>query len=91
MDLCARVVFERWSDDARVAIALNFASDTIEIRPKLTNGSWRRVLDSSHIDWRGPGGSLPDELDGGDGATIELPAHGAAIYEWIEPPETASE
>lgn len=47
----------RWSGSEEVIVLLCFASSVIGMVPKVSEGSWRKLVDSSDREWLGPGGS----------------------------------
>jgi maltooligosyltrehalose trehalohydrolase len=53
-----------------IAALFNFATQTAALQPSLTGGVWNKVLDSSGLDWLGPGSAVPETLTAGNSITL---------------------
>lgn len=76
----ARLVMERWRDEARAAIFYNFAESPASISHALPAGTWRKQLDSSEEKWNGPRGTAPDSIRAAQQVTFDLPARSFAVF-----------
>jgi maltooligosyltrehalose trehalohydrolase len=56
--LCLR----RWHSGGEVVVILCFAPVAVVAAPRLSSGNWRKLLDSSHQRWHGPGNELPNTV-----------------------------
>jgi maltooligosyltrehalose trehalohydrolase len=54
---------ERWEKKDRVFCILNFNTDDVKLRLPLPEGKWKKIVDSSDVNWKGPGTLLPLETE----------------------------
>jgi maltooligosyltrehalose trehalohydrolase len=63
-----------------VAMVYGFSPDPQAVTLRLPPGRWRKRLSSRSPCWAGPGDELPDEIQGGSAATVNLPGATALLY-----------
>jgi maltooligosyltrehalose trehalohydrolase len=51
------LLIERWHNDQRVFCAMNFSPNKQMVTTPSSDHSWNKLIDSSDVDWKGPGGS----------------------------------
>jgi hypothetical protein len=51
-------VMRRWSFNGEIVVIFHFGEQRITIDVPLTGGQWTRRLDSSAVEWNGPGTSV---------------------------------
>ena len=61
----------RWAGSEEAILFLNFAPTVETVTPSVTEGRWRKLIDSSDPEWLGPGGG-PEIWDSGEGCSIQL-------------------
>jgi maltooligosyltrehalose trehalohydrolase len=64
---------------------LNISPEPARFKLTLPPGTWKKLLDSTDVIWRGAGSQLPDIMPTERGATVsqqtlEIPPHGVVIY-----------
>jgi maltooligosyltrehalose trehalohydrolase len=75
-----KVIFmRRWYHKSHVFITMNFNDKDMEIHLSPPDGVWKKVLDSSQIEWMGPGTELPQSLNEPQRAIIK--AFSCALYD----------
>jgi maltooligosyltrehalose trehalohydrolase len=75
LDICGledkKVLFmKRWKDGNKIFLVFNFNNVDISLTASLTEGVWKKILDSSDSIWNGPGTFLPEEITHGNEITI---------------------
>ncbi len=74
------VVARRWQGDSAVFWLCNLDGAPKRFSAPLPEGGWIKVLDSRDKMWGGPGGTLPDRLDGAAGADLSIGGYGFALF-----------
>ena len=57
------IVIQRWNENSRVVIILNFNSEMSSLALPFPPGLWRKQLDSVDEQWGGKGSTVPERLD----------------------------
>ena len=72
-------------DEARKMLAVVFQFGHVETASdlKLPDGSWTLRLNSADRPWRGPGNSVPQEIQAGDSLKIKLAARSFVVFEHL--------
>ncbi len=70
----------RWKDEdeSHVFFIFNLNKADIKLTPSLPEGRWKKILDSSHRMWNGPGTLLPEKISPGE--EITLRGHSFVVY-----------
>ncbi len=72
---------QRWCDDNRMVVWMNFAADPATVAAAPGAGAWRRLLDAAEPAWGGDGSNLPAQLaDGTTPNPLTLPPYAVVIY-----------
>ena len=71
---------ERWCSEDRALMVANLGAADNFVAVSITQRHWRKVFDSAKPQWRGSGGALPDELDGGNDCQFSIAAHSVVLY-----------
>jgi hypothetical protein len=58
----------------------NLGAAENSVAVSITQRHWRKAFDSAAPQWRGSGGVLPDELDGGNDCQFSIGAHSVVLY-----------
>ncbi len=66
------VLLHRESNFDRSIVLFNFARKEAKLSVEISQGSWRKLLDSSEVRWRGGGASAPESLTGGSSAKVSI-------------------
>lgn len=75
-----RILFmRRWKNDSHVFCIFNFNREDTKFSTSLPEENWRKLLDSSDFDWKGPGSLLPESISGGE-EVLSLRRHSFVIY-----------
>jgi len=74
--LCLR----RWNSGDEAIVFLCFSASAVTATPRLPEGRWRKILDSSEQRWLGPGEPLPEWISGG-AAPIRFNPHSVTVYQ----------
>jgi len=77
---CHTLLVERWDGDDEVLVGLNFSGRPAQLRTKLRDGTWGRVLDSAAAEWLGPGTPTAPELVVEGEAILTFAAHSVAVF-----------
>lgn len=80
------ISMRRWHEQSEIYCVMNFNHDEVSLHDERPPGKWLKILDSSAEEWMGPGASLPNELQEGQGARI-LPTS-IALYQKENPAQT---
>lgn len=64
-----------------LAIIFNFGTESAAVQPSLPGGSWNKVLDSSDLEWLGPGTNVPGTLTADDRTSLTLAPRSAVLFE----------
>jgi maltooligosyltrehalose trehalohydrolase len=70
----------RWSENSEVSALFNFGDAGATVTVELTEGRWRKVLDSADERWQGGGTSTPDMLHSRGESTLMLSAMSFALF-----------
>jgi maltooligosyltrehalose trehalohydrolase len=75
----------RWYQHHQILCLLNISSEVSQFRITLPPGTWKKLLDSTEVNWGGTGSHLPDIMPTERGATVsqqslELSPHGVVVY-----------
>ena len=57
------IVIQRWNENSRVVIVLNFNPEMSSLALPFPPGSWRKQLDSADEQWDGKESTVPERLD----------------------------
>jgi maltooligosyltrehalose trehalohydrolase len=71
---------ERWCREHSALMIANVGAAENSVALPIAQRHWRKVLDSAASKWRGAGGALPDDLDGGKDCSFTIGAHSVALY-----------
>lgn len=71
---------QRWAEGVRVVVLFHFGAGEETIRADLPSGLWHKELDSADQRWRGPGGSLPQQIESSGHASLTVMPHSAAVF-----------
>ena len=71
---------ERWRSEHRALMIANLGAVENSVALSLAQRHWRKIFDSAAPKWRGSGGALPDELDGGNVCQFTIGDHSVALY-----------
>ncbi|MCT7979117.1 malto-oligosyltrehalose trehalohydrolase [Laspinema olomoucense] len=69
----------RWTENSQVFYVINFSTNSVSFEPKIPEGNWQKVLDSSEESWKGPGSSLPQGIE--PQQSLSIPPLTVAVYE----------
>lgn len=72
------LLMRRWKDESSVFFIFNFDNADVRLTVPLTEGIWRKILDSSENIWNGPGTVLSERLTQGKETTVR--SHSLALY-----------
>lgn len=61
--------FRRWTETNAVVCLFSFSNIQQDVPLPLPGGGWERVLESSALEWRGPGEETPERIEAGDGGS----------------------
>jgi maltooligosyltrehalose trehalohydrolase len=75
----------RWQQTHQVLCLLNISPESAQFKLTLPPGTWKKLLDSTDVIWRGAGSQLPDIMPTERGATVSqqtlnISPHGVVIY-----------
>jgi maltooligosyltrehalose trehalohydrolase len=68
----------RWKDESNAFIIFNFDNADVRLTAPLTEGIWKKIVDSSEDMWNGPGTFLPERLTQGEEMTVR--SNSLALY-----------
>jgi maltooligosyltrehalose trehalohydrolase len=54
------------------ALVLHFGSERKQVRLSLPEGAWKKRLDSAEERWKGPGSSIPDEIEAREKSHVDM-------------------
>jgi maltooligosyltrehalose trehalohydrolase len=74
------LLVRRWRDEDEVLVVLCFAESDGRVRLPAAAGLWRKLLDSAEAAWRGPGSTLPEQLESPGAVDLLLRSRSAAVY-----------
>ncbi|MGD2245856.1 MAG: malto-oligosyltrehalose trehalohydrolase [Candidatus Aminicenantes bacterium] len=69
----------RWHQKSQIVILMNFNQNDTHMGLTFSTGRWRKVLESSHQKWMGPGESLPEIVE--NSCQLTLRTLSFALYE----------
>jgi len=72
------LLIKRWKGESEVFCIFNYNNYDANIIIPLTNGIWKKILDSSDEIWKGMGTLLPEIINQGDEVTVK--GHSLALY-----------
>lgn len=76
-----RILFVRyWSGRGDAAVLLNFGCQASSTELPFPEGRWTKRFDSAEAQWGGPGSRLPDQLDSGGEARLDVAGESASLY-----------
>jgi maltooligosyltrehalose trehalohydrolase len=64
-----------------LATLFHFGDSRAQLQASLPPGPWSKRVDSADLEWLGPGGSAPSELNAGAGYRITLPPRSFVVFE----------
>ena len=65
------ILMRRWHRNSHVFCILNFDSKEVTLDPRLPEGDWEKILDSSETQWLGPGTTLPTLIRSGQRLSVQ--------------------
>jgi len=69
---------QRWKKQDRVFCIFNFNTTDVKLRLAFPEGTWEKIVDSSDVNWTGPGSFLPSEID--RGSDMNFRGHSFAVF-----------
>jgi hypothetical protein len=69
-----------WSDDEQLFACFNFGKNPAHVSLALPPDVWKKVLNSCHHRWAGPGSSLPDCLPSAGNQSVRIKPFSFALY-----------
>ncbi|MCP4650667.1 MAG: malto-oligosyltrehalose trehalohydrolase [PVC group bacterium] len=79
-DKTAKIVFvRRWHVRHELSLIMNFSQEEVSFNPQISEGKWKKLIDSSDLKWMGKGALLPDNIM--NSQKVKMPAWGFALYE----------
>jgi maltooligosyltrehalose trehalohydrolase len=73
------IMIERWRDQSRMALIMSFDKIEKTARLDLSDGRWKKIIDSAEQRWFGPGSALPQVVERKQQAQISPQSF--ALYE----------
>jgi maltooligosyltrehalose trehalohydrolase len=70
----------RWSDEQQAAAAFHFGKQEESLSLPLSEGIWRKQLDSADTTWSGPGSTVPLEILSGGEVSLRLSPESFALF-----------
>jgi maltooligosyltrehalose trehalohydrolase len=70
----------RWSDTEDVCIVFHAGEAPVSAPVPLPAGRWEKRLDSSEVEWGGPGSTLPGTIDSEGERLMELPPYAFVVF-----------
>jgi maltooligosyltrehalose trehalohydrolase len=70
----------RWSDEQQAAAAFHFGKQEKSLSLPLSEGIWRKQLDSADTTWSGPGSTVPLEILSGGKVYLRLSPESFALF-----------
>jgi len=75
------LLVRRWYEKDSVFCFFNFNENMVTVNVILSEGRWKRILDSSAEEWGGAGASMEQDIvSNGSGTDIRLNPHSLALY-----------
>jgi len=69
----------RWHEQNQIFCVMNFNQEEVTFAANIPNGQWKKILDSSNLQWLGTGSQLPEILEAGKQLVINPQSF--AIYQ----------
>jgi maltooligosyltrehalose trehalohydrolase len=79
--MCVR----RWQGDSEVLAVFNFAEEQASVELHIPASHWRKLLDSAHGRWEGPGSGLPEAIDSDRQLALTLAPTAVALFTKEDP------
>lgn len=76
------IAVRRQSEKSRVVTLFNFSDRPQTGSFSMSDGNWKKILDSSDIQWKGPGSTLPENLT--SSSELTLPPLSFSLYQLNE-------
>jgi maltooligosyltrehalose trehalohydrolase len=76
-----RVGLIRRRREEEICVVFHAGAEPVSARVPLPAGRWRKRLDSAEPQWGGPGSRLPDWIDSGGEAVMELPPYAFLVWD----------
>ncbi|MBI5186569.1 MAG: DUF3459 domain-containing protein [Nitrospinae bacterium] len=73
------LLMTRWNERSRLFCAFNFNEADIKVTTSPSEGTWRKILDSSSGTWNGPGPLSPDAIK--KGGVLSIRGSSFVVYE----------
>ena len=67
--------------ESRLALLLHFGNEATALNFTLPSGLWKKVIDSSDLNWLGPGSAIPDTAAGSLTMDLNLPPRSFVLWE----------
>lgn len=75
------LVVQRWHGAERALLVANLNLAKVTVAITVDAGRWRKLIDSADEKWRGEGGALPAEFDGGVNNRLTLKARSFGLFQ----------
>jgi len=71
--------WRRWYNRNELFCVMNFNEQDNQFVASTSEGSWKKLMDSSQKDWQGPGSALPDVIK--NNQTLSIKMHSFALFQ----------
>lgn len=75
------IIMKRRDGESRLLMAMNFNSSDTTVFANFEDGRWKKIVDSSDVNWGGPGSQCPDVVDNRYEGDLTLKELSFVVYE----------